>query len=221
MRFHNRTEAAARLAARLDRYLGERPLVLGIPRAGMTMARVIAEHLGADLDAVLVHKLRTPFQPRLAVGSIDEAGRVYLAPFAEDLPIDDDALDAEKRLQLAALRQRRARYTAARPPIDPAGRTVIIVDDGLVTGSTAIAAIRSARAQGAARIIVAVAVAPLEAIDRLRGEADKVVCLHAPENFRAVGEFFDDFSEVGDDEVVALLGAPTAQTWRSSRYRTT
>jgi predicted phosphoribosyltransferase len=216
MRFRNRTEAAALLAARLDRYLDERPLVLGIPRGGMPMASVIANHLGADLDAVLVHKLRAPFQPELALGSIDEAGRVYLAPFADDLPIDEDALDEEKRTQLATLRQRRARYTAARPPINPAGRSVIIVDDGLATGSTAIAAIRSARAQRAARIIVAVAVAPPETIDRLRAEADKVVCLYAPEHFGAVGQFFDDFSEVSDDDVVKLLAAPAAQTLRAS-----
>jgi predicted phosphoribosyltransferase len=205
MRFQNREEAAALLAEQLDQYRAQRPLVLGIPRGGMPMAALIARRLDADLDVMLVHKLRAPFQPELAVGSVDESGRVYLAPFAEGVAIDERALDAEKRAQLATLRERRMRYTAARPPLDVSGRTVILVDDGLATGATAIAAVRSARAQRAARIVVAVGVAPPAAISRLRREADEVVCLYAPSEFGAVGEFFADFSEVTDDDVVRLL----------------
>ncbi|HEX6364132.1 MAG TPA: phosphoribosyltransferase family protein, partial [Albitalea sp.] len=183
------------------------PLVLGIPRGGMPMAAILADRLGGDLDVMLVHKLRAPFQRELAVGSIDEAGRVYLAPFAAELAISERELDAEKRLQLSTLRQRRSRYTAAHPRISPAGRTVILVDDGLATGSTAIAAIRAVRAERASRIVVAVGVAPPDTLERLRGEADDVVCLQAPPEFRAVGEFFADFSEVTDDDVVRLLAA--------------
>jgi predicted phosphoribosyltransferase len=210
MRFRNREEAASLLAERLSQYRGRRPLVLGIPRGGVPMASLIAAHLDADLDVMLVHKLRAPFQPELAIGSIDESGRVYLAPFAEELAIDERTIDAEKRAQLSLLEKRRARYTAARPPIDVAGRTVILVDDGLATGSTAVAAIRSARAQRAARIVVAVGVAPPETIDRLRKEADEIVCLYAPDAFGAVGEFFDDFGEVTDDDVVRLLSQAAA-----------
>jgi predicted phosphoribosyltransferase len=207
MQFRNREEAASLLAERLKRYRGTRPVVLGIPRGGVPMAAIVAARLDAELDVMLVHKLRAPFQPELAVGSIDESGRVYLAPFAEDLAIEARALDAEKREQLATIRQRRARYTAARAPVELAGRTVILVDDGLATGSTAIAAIRSARAQRAGRIVVAVGVAPPETVTRLRTEADEVVCLHAPPRFGAVGEFFDDFSEVTDADVIRLLAA--------------
>jgi predicted phosphoribosyltransferase len=175
------------------------------------MAHVIAGRLDADLDVMLVHKLRAPFQPELAIGSIDESGRVYLAPFAEDFGIDPRTLEAEEQIQLATMQQRRHRYSAARAPIPAAGRTVILVDDGLATGSTAIAAVRSARAQQAARVVVAVGVAPPDTIQRLQREADEVVCLSASAEFGAVGEFFEDFSEVTDDDVVRLLTAANAQ----------
>jgi predicted phosphoribosyltransferase len=205
MRFRNRGEAASLLAERLSKYRGTRALVLGIPRGGMPMAAVIAGRLDADLDVMLVHKLRAPFQPELAIGSIDESGRVYLAPFAEDLGIDPRALEAEEQTQLATMQQRRRRYSAARALIPATGRTVILVDDGLATGSTAIAAVRSARAQQAARVVVAVGVAPPDTIRHLQREADEVVCLYSPAEFGAVGEFFEDFSEVSDDDVVRLL----------------
>jgi predicted phosphoribosyltransferase len=207
MRFRDRADAAERLADRLQAYRSQRPLVLGIPRGGVPMAAAIAARLGGDLDVMLVHKLRAPFQPELALGSIDETGQVYMAPFAEDLGIAPRAIEAEKAVQLATLRQRRERYTAAHPRLDLAGRIVILVDDGLATGSTAIAAVGAARAPRAARVIVAVAVAPPDTVARLRAEADEVVCLHAPAAFGAVGAFFDDFSEVSDDDVVARLHA--------------
>lgn len=205
MRFRNRDDAAQLLADRLERYREARPLVLGIPRGGVPMAAVIAARLGGDLDVMLVRKLRAPFQPELALGSIDESGHVYLTPFASDLAMDDRTLDAEKQLQLRTIRQRRERYTAARPRLDPAGRTVIIVDDGLATGATAIAAVRAVRAQGATVVAVAAAVAPPDTVDLLREEADDVVCLMVPQAFSAVGEFFVDFSEVSDDEVIEAL----------------
>ncbi len=207
MRFRNRAEAAERLADRLQAYRGQRPLVLGIPRGGVPMAATIADRLDGDLDVMLVHKLRAPFQPELAIGSIDEAGHVYMAPFAADFGIGARAIETETAAQLATLRQRRERYTAAHPRLDLAGRTVMLVDEGLATVSTAIAAVRAARAQRAARVIVAVAVAPPDTVARLRAVADEVVCLHAPAAFGAVGAFFDDFSEVSDDDVVARLRA--------------
>jgi len=205
MQFRNREEAASQLASRLERYRSARPVVLGIPRGGVPMAALIARQLGADLDVMLVHKLRAPFQPELAIGSIDEAGRVYLTPFATEIGIDEAAIAAEERLQLVLLEQRRQRYTAARARVPLAGRTVILVDDGLATGATAIAAARAARADGAARVIVAAGVASPETITRLREDADDVVCLYAPAAFGAVGEFFADFSEVTDDDVVRHL----------------
>jgi predicted phosphoribosyltransferase len=211
MRFRNREHAASLLADRLKQYRGSRALVLGIPRGGMPMARIIADELGADLDVMLVHKLRAPFQPELAIGSIDEAGRVYLAPFASDIGISKRLLDAETQEQLATLKRQRDRYTAAHPRVPLAGRTVILVDDGLATGATAIAAIRAARAEHAGRIVVAVGVAPRTTLSQLQKEADEAVCLHTPADFQAVGAYFADFSEVSDDDVVRLLAEPRNQ----------
>lgn len=211
MQFRNREEAGLLLSERLDRFKGRQPLVLGIPRGGVPMAAVVADRLGADLDVMLVHKLRAPFQPELAVGSIDETGEVYLAPFAADLNLDEHTLETEKRFQLSVLEKRRARYSAVRPPLDLAGRTVILVDDGLATGSTAIAAVRSARARRAAHVIVAVGVAPPATVSRLRSEADEVVCLHAPPAFGSVGQFFTDFSEVTDDDVTRVLAGAVSK----------
>ena len=203
MRFRNRQEAATLLVARLGHYRGARPLVLGIPRGGVPMAAIIAIALSGDLDVVLVHKLRAPFEPELALGAVDEAGQVYLAPFAQQLGLSQ--LEVETQRQLAQLRERRVRYSAARPAVDPAGRIGIVVDEGLATGSTAIAAVRSLRARGASRIVVAIGVAPPETRALLERTADEVVCLHTPEEFGAVGAFFHDFSEVTDEEVIAAL----------------
>jgi predicted phosphoribosyltransferase len=217
MRFRNREQAAEQLAQRLSRYRGQHPLVLGIPRGGVPMAAIVADRLAGDLDVMLVHKLRAPFQPELAVGSIDESGQVYLAPFAAELNLSERELEAEKKLQLGTLKSRRERYTAAHPRVAIAGRTVILVDDGLATGSTAIAAIRAARAAHPQEIVVAVGVAPATTISRLRDEADDVVCLWVPTDFGAVGEFFEDFSEVTDQEVINLLArrAPVPAGTRS------
>ncbi len=209
MRFRNRQDAAIRLAERLEHYRGAHPLVLGIPRGGVPMAATIAVALAGDLDVALVHKLRAPFQPELAVGAIDEAGRLYLAPFVHQLGLSDRDLEAEKAEQLSLLRARRARYSAVRPAVDPAGRTVILVDEGLATGSTAIAAVRAIRALGAARVVIAIGVAPPETVALLERVADEVVCLHTPGAFGAVGAFFDDFSEVTDEEVIAVLTSAT------------
>jgi predicted phosphoribosyltransferase len=166
MQFRDREDVAWQLAERLAPYLGQGSLVLGLPRGGVPMAAVIAERLDADLDVMLVHKLRAAFQPELALGSIDEAGHVYLTPFADELGVDERELGDEAQFQLGALRNRRARYTSGAPRASMTDRTVILVDDGLATGSTAIAAVRSARAQGAARVVVAAGVAPAATVSR-------------------------------------------------------
>jgi len=203
--FRDREEAARLLAVKLSKYRGSRPLVLGIPRGAVVMAAIIADRLGGDLDVALVRKLGAPGQPELAVGAVDETGRVNLDGTPDELGLDVAYVERERERQAAALRARRARYTPARAPVNPSGRTVIVVDDGIATGATLAAALRLVRSRGPARLVAAAAVAPPPAAARLMREADEVVVLATPEPFVAVGAFFDDFRQVSDDEVVELL----------------
>ncbi len=212
MRFKNRAQAAHLLAQRLVSYRGQRPLVLAIPRGAVPMAKIIADALEGELDVVLVHKLGAPDQPELAIGAVDESGQLYLSEYVHDLGITDAYIEQEKAAQLETLRKRRAMYTPVRPPLDPARRVVIVVDDGIATGASMIAALRAVRAKQPAKLIAAVAVASPEALRRIAQEADEVVCLDAPDFFYAVGQFFEDFSQVSDAEVVATLQQSTPQT---------
>lgn len=205
--FRDRLEAAGRLAGELTAYRGQHPLVLAIPRGAVPMAKTIAEHLGGDFDVVLVRKLRAPGQPELAIGSVDEHGWTYIAPFASAMGAESAYLEEEKRRQLETIRKRRAQYTPLRPHIDPAGRIVIVVDDGLATGATMIAALHGLREQKPARLVCAVPVAPPDTLKKIRPLADEVVCLDAPAWFQAVGQFYRDFPQIEDEEVVALLKA--------------
>ncbi len=205
--FRDRLEAAERLSEALAAYRGQRPLVLGIPRGAVPMARRIAERLDGDFDVVLVRKLRAPGQPELAIGSVDESGWTYIAPFAASAGADAQHIEAEKRQQLETIRQRRARYMPLRAPIDPAGRIVIVVDDGLATGATMIAALHGLRQQQPARLVCAVPVAPPDTLAQVRPLADDVVFLETPVGFQAVGQFYRDFDQVEDEEVIALLKA--------------
>jgi predicted phosphoribosyltransferase len=207
MIFRDRIDAAERLADALSSYRGTRPLVLAVPRGAVPMGRVIAQRLGGELDVVLVRKLRAPFSPEFAVGAIDETGWAYIAPHARQAGADEEYLQAEKAEQMATLRRRRAQYTPARPPIDPAGRVVIVVDDGLATGATMIAALHAVRARGPSKLVCAVPVAAQDSLAAVQPYADEVVCLDAPWDFGAVGRFYRDFAQVEDDEVIALLRA--------------
>ena len=206
MIFRNREHAAVLLAEKLGKYKGKNPLVLGIPRGAVPMAKVIAIALKGEVDVVLVHKLGAPSQPELAMGAVDEKGRVYLTEVVREWRISPECIAREKDEQKAALRRRRAQYTPFRSPIDPSGRIVIVVDDGTATGATMIAALRSVRGQNPEKLIGAVGVAPFSTLERIRRHADEVVCLDVPSEFCAVGEFFEDFSQVTDEDVIAILG---------------
>jgi putative phosphoribosyl transferase len=205
MLFRNRTDAARLLARQLAPYRGQHALVLGVPRGAVPMAAIIAEALEGDLDVVLVHKLRAPWQPELAIGAVDELGHVHLSDYARELGVTAEYLEAETKDQIAALKRRRAEYTPIHPPIDPAGRVVIVVDDGIATGASMLAAVRVLRAKNPQRLIVAAAVAPPDTVRRLATEADEVVVLETPAVFRAIGEFFEDFGQVSDEEVIETL----------------
>ena len=201
--FDNREHAGRLLADRLSSYKGKHPLVLAIPRGAVPMAKIIAEALGGDLDVILVRKLAHPLQPELAIGAIDEGGEAILLNHALD--IEPQYLETEKKQQLQMLRRRRATYTPSRAPIDCRERIVIVVDDGIATGSTMTAALRAARAREPGRLLAAVAVAAPQAIQSIAQEADAVACLHVPAEFYAVDQFFKDFSQVSDRDVIKIL----------------
>ncbi|PKO52554.1 MAG: phosphoribosyl transferase, partial [Betaproteobacteria bacterium HGW-Betaproteobacteria-2] len=158
MMFHDRSEAARKLVDKLQAYKGRQPLVLAIPRGAVPMAKIIADALGGSYDVVLVRKLRAPINPELAIGSVDESGWTYIADHAASTGADSAYIEAEKQHQLAVIRQRRAQYTPIRAPEDPAGRVVIVVDDGLATGATMISALHGLRNRKPARLICAVPV---------------------------------------------------------------
>ncbi len=206
MSFEDRADAGRQLAVRLNRYQGKNPLVLAIPRGAVPMARIVAEALGGDLDVVLVRKLRAPFNPELAIGSIDETGATYLDPGARGF-WDQRYLDEEIKTQMETLKRRRGLYGGAAPPIAAAGRIVIVVDDGIATGSTMIAALRAARARRPAKLIAATAVASADTLQLIRAEADEVVCVETPPVLYAIGMHFREFGQVSDEEVVATLSA--------------
>lgn len=208
MMFVDRIDAARQLAQALAMCKGKDPLVLAIPRGAVPMARIVADELGGDLDVVLVRKLGAPGNPEFAVGAVDETGWTYIADYATEVGASQGYLADETAAQLATMRARRAMYTPARQPIDPAGRLVIVIDDGLATGATMIAALHSVRSRHPARLVCAVPVASAESLEKVRRHADEVVCLDAPPEFHAVGQFYRTFGQVDDGEVVAILARP-------------
>ncbi len=204
--FRDREDAARRLAAELKGRELFQPLVLAIPRGGVVTGAVLARELGADLDVVLSRKLRAPEQPELALGAVAEDGRVYLNPDARSYLLRiEEYLIQERRHQLAEIARRKKLFRAVRPQVPMAGRSVIVTDDGIATGSTMIAALQSVRTQKPREVIVAVPVASPDRLAEVGRWCDDVVCLVCSESLRAVGQFYEDFTQVEDEEAVELL----------------
>ena len=222
--FADRNDAARRLGEALEEYRGRDALVLAIPRGAVPIGRIIADALGGELDVVLVRKLGAPENPELAIGAVDERGNVMLNANAQWSGADDAYVLGEARRQSEIMRERRQRYRAGCDAATIAGRTVIVVDDGLATGATMIAALNAVRAQHPARLVCAVPVAARDSLAEVSRHADDTVCLATPSPFHAVGLYYRDFSPVEDDDVVALLEAPkpssTAPPTRSVRITT-
>jgi len=206
VRFRDRAAAGRALAERLEAYRAERPVVLGLPRGGVVVAAEVAQHLGAPLDVIVVRKLGVPWQPELAMGAIGEDGvRVLDRRVLEQARIGEAELAAveQRERQVLADRVRRLRGVAAPAPL--ADRSVLVVDDGIATGSTARAACAVARAHGAARIVLAVPVAPSGVESSFHDVCDEVIALTAPAGFGAVGRYYRDFGQTTDDEVATIL----------------
>jgi putative phosphoribosyl transferase len=206
MSFRDRQDAGRQLSARLEHLRDAKPIVVGLPRGGVPVAAEVANALDAPLDVIVVRKLGVPYQPELGFGAIGEGGVEVLNEEvlrAAGLGDDDIArVEAKEREEVA---RRARRFRGDRPPVPLAGRTVIVVDDGLATGGTARAALEVAREHGASRVVLAVPVAPVGTVRAMQDVADEVVCLETPSAFFAIGQWYDDFTQTSDDEVVDLL----------------
>lgn len=208
MLFADRVEAGLLLAERLATMNLADPLVLALPRGGVPVGAEIAKRLAAPLDVVFVRKLGAPDEPELAIGAIADGPSpeiVLNAGLVQVLGLSEEYVTAQAARELAAIEQRRREYEGLRSSVDPANRAVIVVDDGVATGMTMQAALRSVRRQHPSRLIAAAPVASREAAAMLKREADDVVCLSTPRRFGSVGSFYRTFSQVSDEDVARLL----------------
>lgn len=208
MRFADRTDAGLQLASALAKYHGRHPVVLALPRGGVPIGAEIADALSAPLDLVLVRKLGLPWQPELAIGAIVDGAEPIIVrneALIRLAGVGEDEFQRICRSELAEIDRRKARYLGSRARPQIAGQTVIVVDDGIATGATVKAALRAIRQRRPAKLVLAVPVAPADAIADLRPEVDDLVCLDMPQPFDAIGHFYRDFGQVSDEEVASIL----------------
>ncbi len=211
--FNNRTEAGRRLAVELARFKSDNPCVLALPRGGVPVAVEVARALDAPLDLILVRKIGAPDQPELAAGAVVDGGQpeIFLnREIVELLGVTNEYLAEEGARQLKEIERRRQLYLGTRARVEVAGRTALIVDDGIATGATVRAAILATRRGRPKRVVVAVPVASAETVDALRQDADEIVCLEAHEEFGAIGYYYADFTQVTDEEVCHLMAQADA-----------
>ncbi|MEU6094630.1 phosphoribosyltransferase family protein [Streptomyces sp. NPDC047079] len=214
MIFMDRQEAGRQLGARLEHLRDRDAVVLGLPRGGVPVAFEVAQAIGAPLDVCLVRKLGVPFQPELGMGAIGEDGvRVINDAVVREARVTPEDIAAVEEHEREVLEHRARRYRGEREPVTLEGRTVVVVDDGVATGSTARVACRIARARGAARIVLAVPVAPRDWTERLGGEADELVSVATPRDFFAIGQFYADFAQTDDEEVADCLRRAAGRPW--------
>lgn len=202
------------LTKRLVKYKDSNPLVLGIPRGAMPMAKIIAEGLNGELGAVLIHKIPAPYQKELAIGSVGITGKVFRLPIVEFYEVSDAYMEHEAQRQLEVLKKRKEKFQL--PDLNCKDRVVIIVDDGIATGATVLGAIHEVRSQKPKKIILATGVVARVTATEIRSLVDDFIALEEPEGFFAVSQFFSDFSEVTDEDVVKIL----ADYRKKSLYRT-
>ena len=208
MPFRNRSEAGRRLAVALAGYKEQEPTILALPRGGVAVAAEVAAALDAPLDLILVRKVGVPFQPELAMGAVADGGRSIIVrneDVIEHVGIDEAELKAVCDAEFAEIERRRERYLGNRKRAGIAGRTAIVIDDGIATGATTRAALRATRMRNPKRLVLAVPVAPSDSLSELRREADDIVCLEDYLMFGAIGFYYRDFRQISDEEVIEIL----------------
>src|SRR6516225_7025671 len=209
MPFDDRRDAGCKLAAVLAKYKDRQPVVLALPRGGVPVAAEVAVALHAPLDLVLVRKIGVPFQPELAMGAVVDGGVPII--------VRNEDVKAVCEQELAEIERRRQRYLGSRERVDVAGRTAIVIDDGIATGATTRAALRATRMRNPKTLVLAVALAPTEILAAMREEADDVVCLEAYAHFGAIGYYYSDFRQISDQEVAEILARFPALTADETR----
>lgn len=220
MPFRDRSEAGRELAVALAAFKDQEPVVLALPRGGVPVAAEVAAALNAPLDLILVRKIGVPFQPELAMGAVVDGGTPIIVRNQDVIQlagIGESEFTAACDGELAEIERRRRHYLGSRPPIDVAGRTAIVVDDGIATGATTRAALRATRLRSPKKLVLAVPVAPTRSLNAMRQECDEVVCLEDHEIFNAIGLFYSDFGQVSDEEVIAALKRSPPMGARNAR----